>query len=687
MDNAVRELWGRALVAREEGRPDDALRHLSDLLARHTDHLPALHLLGVVHSEAGRYHEATHLLRRVCSTESANDEAWSNLGNALLMAGELDAAESALRSGLVINSENPLLHFNLGAVLQDSDRADEAEACYRRASELDPDDPEAWLRVGLLCYRRSAYMDAAAAFKRASLLDGPHRRNSLRLHGFALTDGGFPGDAEPILAALVEGAVNECDDFHLLSQLLYCRLELCDWSDLGAVTARYRQFVAKEATAVEPFTFLLMPDVSAQEQLQLTANFVQHFVSRKPLSSGDGTHENPVRRLRLGYLSADFHSHATAYLLTGILENHDHRAFAVHAFSYGPPDDSAYRQRIVAACDVFHDISGLSRDAKAQQIRAENLDILVDLKGWTGDTCSSILARRLAPVQVNWLGYPGTLGNRQLADYLIGDPIITPLANQHHFAETIAQMPHCYQPNDNTRLIEARPKRAAENLLDDSFVFCCFNRTLKITPRIFACWCEILNANSNSILWLLETNPQATKNLRNEAARHHIDQSRLVFARPVPPAKHLARIALADLFLDTHPYGAHTTASDALWAGVPVLTLAGETFQSRVAASLLEAVGLPELVTHSLDDYRNLALELTRRPDFLRDLRERLAANRLSSPLFDTKRFARDLEALLRVMWGQYCTGIVAPIPALAEAPEPQPVHCDTTNTHHAARQ
>jgi len=317
--------------------------------------------------------------------------------------------------------------------------------------------------------------------------------------------------------------------------------------------------------------------------------------------------------------------------------------------------ESEMRRRIVAACDHFHDVSQFSPELLAQRISSMSIDILVHLTGWTGNTRSVALGYRPAPIQVNWLGYSGTFGSRLLADYLIGDPLATPLSDQSNFAEELVLMPVCCQPNDASRRIGKARTRVAEGLPESGFVFCCFSRPLKITPQLFQCWCDLLLALPASVLWLLAANDVAKTNLVNEAGHRGIDASRLVFSSPIPPHEHLARLSLADLALDTFPFGAHTTASDALWAGLPVITLMGDTLASRVTASMLNAIGLNELVTHSIDAYRARALELANNSTLLSSIRERLELKRISSSLFDTKEFAVALEALFRSMWQRHC--------------------------------
>lgn len=647
-------LWAKALAAWKNGRHDEVVSTLDSLLAVTPNNFKARHLYGVAKAELGDYNEAVRQLAIVCAAEPENCEALSVLGNAQRLAGRLAEAEATLRSGLASHPNIPHLHFNLGCLLLDCKRVNEAEGSFLRASELDPTDQDSLLQLGMLRYGRSDHLNAASTFLRAAELDGEGKSYAIRMAGFAFADGGRPDQAEQLLAGLCPERIQDTSDVHLLTQLLYCRLELCDWRQVTEMIQCCKQFIAEGQSVAEPFTFLLLPEVSGREQLALTANFVRGIIPNERGRTPVARNMNQPRRLRIGYLSADFHDHAVMRLLAGVLEHHDHYVFEIHAFSYGGRDESDMRSRIVAACDVFHDVSQLSLEVMAQRISAEAIDILIDLTGWTGNSKSAVLGFRPAPIQVNWLGYTGTLGNRVLADYLIGDPIATPLSDQGNFAETLALLPFCCQPNDGGRKIGQARSREEEGLPANGLVFCCFSRPLKITAEIFHCWCDLLGALPGSVLWLLATNPRTQTNLRMAAQSHGIDPVRLVFSGPRPPDQHLARLALADLALDTFPFGAHTTASDALWAGLPVITIIGETFPSRVTASMLNAVGLNELVAGSIEEYRGLALELGRNSQALASLRNKLKANRLSSHLFNTTEFAQDLEALFQRMWQEH---------------------------------
>lgn len=365
------------------------------------------------------------------------------------------------------------------------------------------------------------------------------------------------------------------------------------------------------------------------------------------------------QRIRLGYLSTDLREHVMGFLMAGVFEHHDKSRFECIGLSLAARDGGTTQTRIAAALDRLVDLHEMSDAAAANLIRDMQLDILVDLNGHTGDARTGILARRPAPIQVNFIGYPGTMGAPYI-DYLIADGITVPQPQTAFHSEQILYLPDCYQPNDHSRKpAEAALSRRSAGLPQTGFVFCCFNNNYKITPEIFDIWMRLLRAVDGSVLWLLEDNKLAAANIRREAERRGVSEQRLVFAQRVPQPVHLARHALADLFLDTSPYNAHTTASDSLWMGLPIVTCPGNSFQSRVAASVLTAAGLPELIAPSLADYEALALGLARDPQSLSRIRARLAGNRDSCPLFDIARFTRNLEdAYITICDGRECRAL-----------------------------
>jgi len=435
---------------------------------------------------------------------------------------------------------------------------------------------------------------------------------------------------------------------------------MCEWDEIPHWRERFRRSLRSDhkGKLYSPFFLLGLPGIGADEQRTSAERWMSAKISAAREVRAKRTFRDssaPAQRIRIGYLSNDFHNHATAFLMIELFENHDCEQFELFAYSYGADDGKEMRPRLEASFENFVDVQALTVSETAEMINADGIDILIDLKGFTLGTRTEVLAHRPAPVQVNYLGYPGTLGSG-LCDYIITDPFLTPPNSGPNYSESFAYMPETYQPRGRNVELAAAPTRASAGLPEDGFVFCCFNQSRKITPEIFEVWCRILSHNSDSVLWLLADH-MAEGNLRNLAMQHGVLPNRLVFAEPLPQDEHLARLQLADLLLDTQPYNAHTTASDALWAGVPVVTCSGDTFASRVAGSLLHAVGLPELITEDLEEYFELALMLSQDSVRYECLVSRLTSNRLTTPLFDIKRYAKHLEDLYRKMWVRYQSG------------------------------
>jgi len=408
---------------------------------------------------------------------------------------------------------------------------------------------------------------------------------------------------------------------------------------------------AEDVKELPPFLFLSVPGVSAREHRSLSELWIRDRCSASLSTRNELAFQfDPAARdkIRVGYLSNDFHDHATSLLLIEMLEMHDCARFETHAFSFGTDDGLTLRRRLLDAFHVFHDISALDDIEAARAIHAAGIDILVDLKGYTKGARTQILMLHPAPVQVNFLGYPGTLGG-DLCDYIITDPYMTPMACADDYSEAFAYMPHSYQPHGRRGVIGPKPSRQMVGLPETGFVFCCFNQAYKITPPVFDLWCRLLEETPGSVLWLLHAR-FAEGNLRCEALRRGIMPDRLIFASDMAQHEHLGRLQLADLVLDTMPYGAHTTASDALWAGVPIVTCVGETFPSRVAGSLLHAVGCPELIAADAEEYGVIASVLAHEPDRLAQLKAKLVRDRLRVPLFDVDAYTKALERLYETM-------------------------------------
>jgi protein O-GlcNAc transferase len=634
---------GNALHALQRHRDAEAAYRRALALA--PDLAQAWNNLGTTLRELGRPSEAVEAYQQALAREPHNPAMLDHLALALKDLEQPAEAADLLRRALTIADRDPKLHLHLGAVLIDMGERDAAAAALERALALDPGSREAFNLMGRIAFERGEFGQALAAHDRElELAPGSpdtlaNRGNVLReLKRFAEATDSFAQALriEPHHPSALGGAAD-------------CALRTCDWARTAAIAGRLATHVIAGGSYIEPFTMLACSD---DPSLQLAC--ARNYVRAKFPVTPDPLWRRPVNRharIRLAYLSAGFHRHPVAHLTSRLFELHDRSRFEVLAISCGPDDGSAERARLKLAFDAFHDISAATDGAAAELIRDLEVDILVDRTGHSKDARLGVLARRAAPIQVNYLGFAGTMG-ADFIDYIIADPVVLPLHQQPFVSESIVHLPDCYQANDSGRKIAARvPPRRELGLPEHGFVLCCFNNNYKITAPVFDVWMRLLRTIDGSVLWLLQDNPEAERNLRREAAARGIDPRRLVFAVRQPLADHLARQRAADLFLDTLPFNAHTTASDALWAGLPLVTCAGTTLAGRVGASLLLAVGLRELVTHSLDDYEALVRQLAADRPLLAGFRERLEQNRLRFPLFDTDRYRRHIEAAYASMW------------------------------------
>ena len=436
--------------------------------------------------------------------------------------------------------------------------------------------------------------------------------------------------------------------------MLHQQRHVCDFSISPTLpNASARLGITTDAVP----TFAALPWLdNPDHQLQRSISWANEKYTR-PTSNLPARPSTRPKRLKLGYFSADFHDHATLYLMAGLLREHNKQEFEVFAYSYGRSKSGQWRQQAEQTVDHFFDVTDMSDNQIADLARSHGLDVAVDLKGHTQHTRSQIFQFRLAPIQINYLGYPGSMG-ADFIDYIVADPTVIPNEQREFYSEKVIYLPHSYQPNDNLRKIkQTETSRTDFGLPENAFVFCCFNNNYKISPNEFDIWTRVLSKVEGSVLWLLKSNKWAEQNLRKEAAERGVDPDRLVFAQKVPHAEHLARHKHADLFVDTFNYNAHTTASDALWGGLPVVTKLGKQFAARVAASLLNAVGLSELITHSGQEYENLILELATQPQKLLKIKEKLERNRLTEPLFDTLRYTRNFEQGLHQAYNLYFSG------------------------------
>lgn len=652
---AVHLARGNALLAL--GRQELALEAFAQAITCE----PAEPLAHCNHGNAllqlGRAQEALASLDRAVALAPASTLVRYNRGNALIALNR--HADALADLDAAVRSDPRFVHawYNRGSILMELRRYGEALASFEKVIALAPDFAAAHNNRGasLLCLKRQT--EAVTAFEQALRLR-PGYEGALENLGNAWHDLARFEDAARCFATLVEISPERP---YALGNLLDARARCCAWgADYPALRSRVAAAIGRGQRAQVPFALLAASD-SAAAQLQCARIYAadKFPAAREPLWRG-----RPYRheRMRVAYLSADFRHHATAILATELFERHDRQSFEWTAISFGPDDGSPLRRRLERAPEHFIEARGLGDRDIAALIRDREIDIAVDMQGYTADCRAGIFTHRPAPVQVNYLAYPGTLG-APWVDYLVADLRVIPRDHFPFYSEKVIHLPHCYQPNGSGREPAAAvPSRAAASLPEHAFVFCSFNGSYKITPEVFGVWMRILRALPDSVLWLLDDNEAATRNLRKEAAARGVYTDRLVFAPRVSVAEHLARYPLADLFLDTLPCNAHTTASDALWTGVPLLTCLGTTFAGRVAASVLEAAGLPELIAGNLDEYEALALALATDPERLAALRARLAAQRETCPLFDIERYRRGLEAAYTLMW-QRLENHLSPIP------------------------
>ncbi len=672
-----------ALVAWQSGDYASAEALSKDILARKPDNPDVINLRAVILFQSGQKDAAIELMRQLAAMRPTAEDVQNNLGYALHQMNRLDEAVTYYEKAIALAPNFFIAIHNLGDCYFQLENEEQAMACYEQALKLQPNNALVINNQGnllrsmgkneaaLACYQRALQIqpgynlplnnmglifseqgdiNRAIRCYRQALIGVPNDK-VLRNLAHALTSAHALDEALPCY--IQAWSVNK-ENFAALGSIILVKQNLCDWKEpyLSLIDNLLAAVEQPSNDPVSPFGFLsLSAPTSPEQQLRCATAFSQQYEVNSPYQ-----HQPPTRhpeRLRIGYLSADYRTHATTSLIAELFSLHDRADFKVIAYSLGDDDGAAMRQHMAETADEFVDLHSMTDRHATQRINQDGIHILIDLKGHTQDARTKIMHWRPAPVQVNWLGYPGTMGSACF-DYILTDAFITPPGQEPYFSEKIIRLPGCYQINDRQREVGATPSRSACGLPETAFVFCCFNQSYKITPQIFDIWMALLRKIPNSVLWLLESNSWSVDNLRTEAGLRGVSPQRIIFAPKLGRAEHLARYRLADLCLDTFPVTSHTTASDALWVGCPLLTCAGESFVSRVAGSLLTNVGLEELITYSLDDYGNLALELALQPDRLQIMRSHLCDKRDTFSLFDSRLFVKNLEDSYRDMWADW---------------------------------
>lgn len=712
----LNDIFNRALSAHRAGQLDTAASLYREVLSHDKKQFAPLHLLGVIEGQRGNLAEGIRQIGKALRLEPHSAEAHLNLGRLQGEAGDLVNAERNLRKAITSGARNALAYSNLAAVYRRMDRHEEAKAAadqalaldpnewmalinrgnvllaldrpddakadYVRATTLQPSAAEAWIGLGNIAFKnrdiKTALVHAEKALKlapnsaearllQAYLLEARHlHEEALIATGQALATSPGLADAQVLRSSvliemkryeeaipLLENIVRTNPEARSIrGRLFVTRMMICDWERYEKDKAACIRALNKNPAHAVPYDCVIATQDPGLQLACAVAATKTGIPQANPIWRGE---PYPHEKIRIGYVSPDFRDHAVGRVIAGLFKHHDKTRFELYGFSTSA-DQSALRANIKSAFDHFIDVEPMNDREAAQCIRDNEIDILIDLAGHTAHTGLNAMAYKPAPVQVTWLGFPGSTG-APFMDYIIADPTVIPVEHEPFYLEKVVRLPDTYQPNDGDLQVADAPSRKDVGLPADGLVFCCFNNTFKITPEVFDIWMRLLGQVESSVLWLFEANATAKANLQKEAAARGISSERLVFAPHADYAPYLARTQLADLFLDNNYWNGHSTASDALRCGVPVITCEGGSFASRVAASLLRAIGLPELVTTSLEEYEALALRLARDPALLAATKARLASNRLTMPLFDTARFTRHLEAAYQTMYERVQSG------------------------------
>ena len=646
--NSPEVFYNLARVYDEQKSFTQSLIHYEKAIHQNVNFLDAWINKGVALKELKRYKEAIACYDHVISIEKKNPQAWLNKGNALKELGLfLDALES-YHQAIIINPMYPEALSNISSLLISTRQYQEAINFSMQAIAIDPKLSDSWLNKAVALKNLGWHEEAIKSIQKAIELKPISSENQVSL-GDILTE---LKRYEEALKAYQHALLLDPEKDYLYGLIVYIKIMICDWSNYDLQVLGIRSRLAQDKKVAMPFSLLALLDDEAAH-LKTAQLFAADKLPENTLL-GAIPKRLKGQKIRLGYFSADFRNHPVASLIAELFELHDRNQFEVIGFSLGLDTPDEMRLRLKESFDQFIDVYGLSDQEVAQLARDLKIDIVIDLGGYTQDCRTSIFSYKAAPIQINYLGYPGTMGAPYM-DYILADPILIPPENQKYYSEKIVYLPHTYQVNDRKRKISTTfLKRSDFDLPEDSFIFCCFNNNFKLTPHTFDSWCRILKAVKGSVLWLYEGHEKTKSNLSKEFTKRGLASERLIFAKRVPSDEHLARYQLADLFLDTLPYNAHTTTSDALWAGTPVLTLIGNTFAGRVAGSLLKAISMDELISESIKEYETKAIDLANHPEKLKTIKQRLQANRSTAPLFNTPLFTRHLESAYTTMYARY---------------------------------
>jgi len=649
MKTKIHKLLSNARIALQKGQLELSSQLLLEILQTEPDNFLAKELLAYVCGSQGDQDQARQLLKEVVADANAPLSALYEYGSILLNINPRDAVLPLERAFRIAPNSFEVLH-DLATAYACVGLKQEAVEKFSVAARINPNSSELFYNLGCLHDDLHNPIKANACYQKAMEIDSLFAKPRINLALNLNQVGRF----EESIVLLQEALAIEPKADFIFGYLLHARMQIGLWRDFEKDLLKVLDGIQTGQRIIHPFHLLSLVD----DPVLLRRGAEIYAASRDQVTSSLGKLDlKQGKKIKVGYFSADFKNHPVTHLTAELFELHDKTAFEIYAFSSGLKDEDEQRRRLKKAFHEFIDISNLSDDEVVSLARSKGIDIAVDLGGYTENARIGVFERRVAPIQVSYLGYLGTLGSIHM-DYILADHEVIPIEHQQYFAEKIAYLPACYQINDRKRSIsEKQFARAEFGLRDESFVFCCFNHSYKITPEVFSSWCNILQRVEGSILWLYESNSIIAKNLREEAKRRGIGPERLVFSSALPGPEYLARYRLADLFLDTFPYNAGTTASDALMVGLPVLTRSGNSFPSRMAGSILKAIGAPELVTHTIAEYESLAVELAKNSSKLKSIRQKINTNKKLAPLFDSPKTTKNIERAYQEMYKRYLNG------------------------------
>jgi len=642
--NAYSNLSG---ILRDLGKLNDAEKSALKAIELDPNSAQPRSNMASILKDLGKLNDAEKSARKAIELDPNFADAYYNLGGILIALGKLKDAEMYTLKAIEINPNFPGAYYNMGAALQKQNQLEESLAAYEKALSLNPQNADVYNNMGVALSEKGNKEKAITSYKKALSLK-PDNAEIYYNMGYTLTDQGKLDKA----IASYEYALSLNPNYSAARvQKLHQQAHICDWPSIDKDRSYFNN-LGIIGDAVTPLSMLSLEDAPDRHRLR-SELYAKERLLQKPLPPIAKPSIKP-KRLRIGYFSSDFKEHPVAYLISKVIEKHNRSKFEVFGYSLNDNKKNEMRQRLSKSFDSFLDVQGMSNKDIAMKARKDKIDIAIDLNGYTQNARPDIFAYRAAPVQINYLGYPGTLG-AEFMDYIVADKYLIPPGTEKYFNEKKIYLPNTYMPTDNSREISERCiTRSEMGLPEDGFVFCCFNNNYKITSSEFNIWMRLLNKVEGSVLWLRQSNQFSHINIKKEAEKRNVDPSRIVFAQRAPMDEHLARQKLANLFIDTFAFNAHTTATEALWAGLPVITKTGKGFASRVAGSLLNAIGLPELIAETEQDYEDLALELATNQVKLNKIRKKLVQNRLSYPLFDTIKYTHHLETAFQIAYDRY---------------------------------